>query len=190
MAGGPPYRGTGCPVLALLGREPNHRSPPNFRSDSHQFAFPRCPFRFNLHNAFEARSVVPKAGPRPIFRFRDQPPRHWVAMHIPQLLNALLLGPDVEIIVPRLPEGLGCAKRELPGAGCPVLALLGREMEDETFTILSVRVQICVPHPCRSIFAERVGELSTEQGEAEKDSLRRMTGWGARRQAVECCLAP
>ena len=38
--------------------------------------------------------------------------RHWVAVYVAQLLNSLLLAPDVEVVISRLPEGLRRPQRE------------------------------------------------------------------------------
>jgi hypothetical protein len=47
---------------------------------------------------------MPEAGPSPVLRLLDQAPLDWIAMHIAQLLYALLFVMHVEIVIARLPE--------------------------------------------------------------------------------------
>ena len=61
--------------------------------------------------AFFPESITPIAAPRPLLRFLHQPPRHGIAVHVAQLLDALARRPDIEIIEPLLPHMLR-AKRK------------------------------------------------------------------------------
>ena len=65
----------------------------------------RCPARFNLDAALLPGSIVPGTAPGPIFRTPDQSALHWVAMHVIQLFHQFPFTANVEVIVPRLPEG-------------------------------------------------------------------------------------
>jgi hypothetical protein len=53
-----------------------------------------------------AKEVVAKTAPAPEFRTRDQTPLHRIAMHIAKFLDALVFGPDVEIVKSFLPDVL------------------------------------------------------------------------------------
>src|SRR6266568_978671 len=48
--------------------------------------------------------VKPEAGPLPLFRRGDQASLHGIAMHVAELLQALLVGEDVPGIIPPLPD--------------------------------------------------------------------------------------
>ena len=65
----------------------------------------RGPVGFDLHSACLSCRVVAEAAPRPLVRLGDEPARHRVAMHVVELLDALGLGVNIEVIVAALPEG-------------------------------------------------------------------------------------
>jgi hypothetical protein len=58
----------------------------------------RFPWRLDLDNAALPRTVVAKTRPRPILWLRYQPASHRVAVHIFQLLDALAIGKDIEVV--------------------------------------------------------------------------------------------
>lgn len=62
------------------------------------------PFGLDLNLSFAAGRVMAEAGPGPVFRFLDESPSDWVAVHIFQLFYCLYPVPHVEVIVPALPE--------------------------------------------------------------------------------------
>ena len=49
--------------------------------------------------------IVAIGRPSPVFRVGDEAPGDWIAMHVRELFDALVVGEDVEVIVARLPEG-------------------------------------------------------------------------------------
>ena len=64
----------------------------------------RCPLRFNLDHSNLTVRIVAEARPWPVFGPGDQAARNRIAVHVAQLLDALLFAPDIEIIVAALPE--------------------------------------------------------------------------------------
>jgi hypothetical protein len=62
--------------------------------------------------------VMAKAAPRPLFRLLDQSALDRIEMHVAQLLNALVLGIDIEIVEARLPDrhGFRAFRRIVPSA--------------------------------------------------------------------------
>jgi hypothetical protein len=51
--------------------------------------------------------IPAEAAPFPFLRRIDQPARDRIAMNVSQLLDSLLLGPDVEVVKSRLPKMTG-----------------------------------------------------------------------------------
>jgi len=78
------------------------------------FSLPCGPLRLNFHDPLNSRNVVTKAAPRPQFRTRHQASTYRIAMNIAQLLDALSLGPDVEVVVAGLPERSTLNLAQLP----------------------------------------------------------------------------
>jgi len=64
----------------------------------------RCALRFDLDRSNIAGGVVPKAGPRPLFRFLNQAALDGVAMRVTKFFDTLLLVMHVEVVIPSLPE--------------------------------------------------------------------------------------
>jgi len=56
------------------------------------------------HRPRFSTQVPAKAAPSPLLRRLHQPPLHWISVDVPQLLDPLLLRPNVEVIKPRLPK--------------------------------------------------------------------------------------
>jgi hypothetical protein len=56
------------------------------------------------HRPGFVQKVETITAPTPFLRRIHQAPLYWIAMHIPQLLHALLAGPNVEVVKARLPE--------------------------------------------------------------------------------------
>jgi hypothetical protein len=73
--------------------------------DSRKFPLTRCPLRLDFDRAFHSRSIVTETTPQPILRTLDQVSLDQVTVHVSQFLDSLVLAPNVEIIVPREPEG-------------------------------------------------------------------------------------
>jgi len=67
------------------------------------------PLRFNLHASFDARGIVTKAAPLPVFRTFTQCTLHRVAMDVSQFFHELRMIPNIEIVIALLPEVLGFA---------------------------------------------------------------------------------
>src|ERR1700747_557800 len=63
-------------------------------------------------------SIVPVTAPRPLFRFEHQSALHRIAVHITQLLNALLLAEDDKIVEAALPDVTGL-ERSVPQLALP-----------------------------------------------------------------------
>ena len=103
------------PVRAAPRLEINDRLSSHLGPKSHLLLALLRPFRLDLHCSFDTRLVVAKAGPMPVLGLCYQPARNRlppqrtkfvcrrprVAMHVPQLLDALPLCPHIEIMVPR-----------------------------------------------------------------------------------------
>src|SRR5208282_26797 len=96
-AGGPSYREAKGGLLGAL---------PDGGKDSLLFAFGCCPVRFDLDHSLFASQIVMEAAPYPILRTLRQSTLYWITVNITQLLDALLLAPDVEIVIACLPERL------------------------------------------------------------------------------------
>ena len=62
-----------------------------------------------------------EATPLPVFRLFDQATLYGIAVHIPQLLDALVVGVHVEVVVSRLPELRAVALEFARGAPLEVL---------------------------------------------------------------------
>src|ERR1019366_700395 len=62
---------------------------------------PRRPLRLDFHNSFFSQRIMTETAPLPVCRFQDQPPLHWIAMNITQLLAKLAL---LAVIVALLPK--------------------------------------------------------------------------------------
>jgi hypothetical protein len=56
------------------------------------------------HSSFLAESVAAEAAPSPLLGFTHEPALHRIVVHVAQLLNPLVLAPDIEIVEARLPE--------------------------------------------------------------------------------------
>jgi hypothetical protein len=63
--------------------------------------------RVHRDRTFLAEGVEAEAAPAPLLRALHQSARDRIAMHVAQFLDALLLGPNVEVVEARLPEALG-----------------------------------------------------------------------------------
>src|SRR5260221_618448 len=72
------------------------------------FAFSRRPLRLNLDPSLTASRVVAKTAPLPVLRTLAQPSSHPIAMNVAQLLHKLRIISNIEIVMPLLPEMLGC----------------------------------------------------------------------------------
>ncbi len=72
------------------------------------FAFSRRPLRLDLHPSLIASCVVAKTAPLPVLRTFAQPSRHRIAMNVAQLFHKLRIISNIEIVIPLLPEMLGC----------------------------------------------------------------------------------
>ncbi len=57
-----------------------------------------------MHDPLLPAGPVPIAGADPVRRVRYQAARKWVAMDVAPLFDALLIGEDVEVVEPALPE--------------------------------------------------------------------------------------
>lgn len=85
------------------------------RADPFPFLTVCRPLGRNLDSAFRSGGVVDEAAPRPVFRFRNQAALHGVPVHVPKLLDALAVCPNIEVVVTRIPEGRAWA--EFPRCG-------------------------------------------------------------------------
>jgi hypothetical protein len=77
----------------------------------------------DLHWTFLTIQVIPKAAPRPQLWRGNESALHRIAVNIPQLLDPLLLRPNVEIVKPCLPEPMWIKRRTW---GAPGLAGVAR----------------------------------------------------------------
>ena len=75
---------------------------------------PSCPMGLDLDGSFDSCLVVQEAGPGPFFRLVNQSTLDWIAVHVAELLYSLLFRPDVEVVVPPLPELSFAARLQLP----------------------------------------------------------------------------
>jgi len=75
------------------------------RIQAELLAAPRCPVRFNLDRTLFPSRIVEGTAPLPIFRTSDQPALDRVLMHIIQFLGQFRFTPNIEVIIPGLPEG-------------------------------------------------------------------------------------
>ena len=60
--------------------------------------------RLDLDSSNFSRGIVAVAAPRPVFGSRDQAAMDRVAVDVLQFLDAFLGSPDVEVVIPSLPE--------------------------------------------------------------------------------------
>lgn len=65
----------------------------------------RPPQGCELDRAGMAKDQVTVAGPEPVFGFGDEAAGDWVAMHVVELLDVLVVAENVEVVVAGLPEG-------------------------------------------------------------------------------------
>ena len=65
---------------------------------------PRRPMGFDLDRADFSGEVMTEAGPRPILRSGGKSAPDGIAVHVLEFFDCLLMRPDVEIVVPSLPE--------------------------------------------------------------------------------------
>src|ERR1039457_5191452 len=93
-----------CPSVLWRDRAGILISNSQLHRDPERLSFSSSPLRFNLNHPLNSRNVVTKAAPCPLLRTRHKSPPHRIAMNVSQLLDALSLGPDVEVIVSGLPE--------------------------------------------------------------------------------------
>ena len=134
----------------------------------------RSPSRFDLDHSKLTRRVMPEARPCPIFRFFNQAPRHRVAVHIPQLLDALLFAPHVKILIPPLPEPNLPALLQL--ARCLLLQHLNRNRQRRPVWLPDQQVNVlrhqdipghheAIPsaHCLKFTFEDAVGSLTRQQ---------------------------
>ena len=68
----------------------------------------------NLHGPFFPIQIVSKATPRPVLRHVHQSAFYRITVHVSQLLDQLAPTPNIEIVVPTLPE-MRVIETELPG---------------------------------------------------------------------------
>ena len=115
----------GWPRL-LLRRHRQHNWVPRSFAVCAKGRVPRTPAAERLRHPFVKRNLRPTlvdshgpnltekieavTAPAPLFRRFDQPSLHRIAMHIPQLLEALPRRPDIKVVEARLPE---CAPKRL-----------------------------------------------------------------------------
>src|SRR5206468_7183844 len=93
-----------CHCVLCSDRAGNLTLNPNLRHDSHPPPLSRGPLRLDFYHPFRPGKIVTKAAPRPILRFLHESSFHGIAMDVAQLLNAFGLAPNIEIVIPRLPE--------------------------------------------------------------------------------------
>jgi hypothetical protein len=65
---------------------------------------PYRPPRSNFNHSFFSRDIVTIAAPRPVFRSLDEPSCDRITVDVFQLLCAFGATPDIEIVIPWLPE--------------------------------------------------------------------------------------
>jgi len=90
------------PVLLGWGRSTSRAQERN----SIPLSASRGPVGFDLNDTRLTRQIMSKAAPGPILRALDQAASDRIAVDVAQLLDTLLLGPDIEIVVALLPEVL------------------------------------------------------------------------------------
>jgi len=98
----------GAPFLAFCARGGCWRRSRCRRSNAHLHNFSVVHPHFPLLPI----QLIPKAAPWPLFRFIHQTSRHWIAMHVAQLFDALMFGSNVEVVKSRLPNVSRTSGRE------------------------------------------------------------------------------
>jgi hypothetical protein len=93
-----------------VGYDPEDRRT-SLGGGSKPFSFPRCPFGFDLDHSFQTCRVVTEAAPFPIFWTRDESALDRISVNVAQFLNVLLSGPQVEVVIARLPKMVGSCWR-------------------------------------------------------------------------------
>ena len=73
-------------------------------ADSHLLALYCCPLGLDLDDPFFAVEIMSETAPGPVLRFLHQSAFYGVAVYVAQLFDALALAPDIEVVVPALPE--------------------------------------------------------------------------------------
>ena len=68
------------------------------------FALPMRPMRIILDGALAASQVMPVTRPWPVFRPGYKAAMHRIAVHVAQLFRWLVFGPNIEVVVARLPK--------------------------------------------------------------------------------------
>ena len=134
----------------------------------------RSPMRFDLDHSKLTRRVMPEARPCPICRFFNQAPRHRVAVHIPQLLDALLFAMHVEVVIPPLPEPNLPALLQF--ARCLLFQHLNRNRQQRPVRLPDQQVNVlrhqnipghheAIPsaHCFKFMFEDAVGSLTRQQ---------------------------
>ena len=116
---------SGCPVLRVPceGRVPRTPAAAQLRHSSRERNL-----RPSLIHPYRPRlveKVETITAPSPLLRRPDQTSLHRVAMHVPQLLHALLRGPYVEVIGARLPErsALRLVSKQIGRVAQPLISL-------------------------------------------------------------------
>ena len=79
------------------------------------FALVPSPFGFDFYSAGFPGEVVAIAAPWPIFGGFDEAAYDWVSVDVPELLDVLSVGEDVEVVVAGLPELFAVAFEALGG---------------------------------------------------------------------------
>ena len=79
------------------------------------FALVPSPFGFDFYSTWFAGEVVAIAARWPVFGLLDEVTYDWVAVDVPELLDVLAVGEDVEVVVAGLPELFAVAFEELGG---------------------------------------------------------------------------
>src|SRR5579862_2104575 len=102
------------PCVCVLCRHRAGILTPYPHHDSRLFPLPRRPLRLDLHDSFNAGSVVSKAAPCPILRALHQASLHRIAMNVTQLLDALARAPHIEVVIPRQPQQTTLGRAQTP----------------------------------------------------------------------------
>jgi hypothetical protein len=103
MAGGPPF--VFLPFTVNAGALPFPGFGKGGRSGCFGvIAFPCCPMRLDLYCAGVSGEVMTEAGPWPVLWLYHQAPADWVAVHVLEFLDGLVVVPHVEVIVAALRE--------------------------------------------------------------------------------------
>ena len=82
------------------------------RKHPSSFSYSSRPMRFNFHHSTLARRVMAEAAPLPVLWFFHQSALNGIAMDITKLLDKLAVAPNVEIVIPRLPERIFRPQRQ------------------------------------------------------------------------------